>query len=279
MINCNPETVSTDWDAADRLYFEPLTLEEVLDVVAREKAEGAVAQFGGQTPLKLAQGAGGGGRADPRHPARRRSTWPRTASASPTVIRRLGLRQPAVRGGRHARRGEEGRGAARATRCWCGRRTCSAGAAWRSSTARPSSADYWEREVLAAPEHPVLIDRFLERAVEIDVDALSDGRDVVICGVLEHIEEAGIHSGDSSCVFPSVSLPLEITAEVRRIARAARPRARRRRPAQPPARGARRPRLRPRGQPARLAHGAVHLQGDRRAVGVAGGARCAAARA
>ncbi len=217
MINCNPETVSTDWDAADRLYFEPLTMEEVLDVVAREDAEGVVAQFGGQTPLKLARGLAAAG-------VNVLGTSPEAIDLAEDrerfaeVLARLGLRQPpneAVTTLEDARR--------------------AAGRLGYPALVRPSYVlggrgmevvyreeeleDYWRREVVTAPEHPVLIDRFLERAVEIDVDALADGHDVVICGLLEHIEEAGIHSGDSSCVLPSVSLPLEVTAEVRRITR------------------------------------------------------------
>ncbi|MBP1620112.1 MAG: Carbamoyl-phosphate synthase large chain, partial [Acidobacteria bacterium] len=217
MINCNPETVSTDWDAADRLYFEPLTLEEVLDVVAREQAEGVLVQFGGQTPLKLARGlAAAGVKIAGTSPEAIHLAEDRERFAA--VLQRLGLRQPP---------GE--------TVFSLPDAKAAAGRLGYPVLVRPSYvlggrgmevvfgerelAAYWRREVVATPEHPVLIDRFLERAVEIDVDALADGHDVVICGVLEHIEEAGVHSGDSSCVLPAVSLGLEISAEVRRIAR------------------------------------------------------------
>jgi carbamoyl-phosphate synthase large subunit len=217
MINCNPETVSTDWDAADRLYFEPLTLEEVLDVVAREQAEGVLVQFGGQTPLKLARGlAAAGVRVAGTSPDAIHLAEDRERFAA--VLQRLGLRQPP---------GE--------TVFSLPDAKAAAGRLGYPVLVRPSYvlggrgmevvfgdrelAAYWRREVVATPEHPVLVDRFLERAVEIDVDALADGHDVVICGVLEHIEEAGVHSGDSSCVLPAVSLGLEISAEVRRIAR------------------------------------------------------------
>jgi carbamoyl-phosphate synthase large subunit len=217
MINCNPETVSTDWDAADRLYFEPLTHEEALDVLARENAEGAVAQFGGQTPLKLARGLVAAG-------VRILGTAPEAIDLAEdrerfsAVLKRLGVRQPAcqaVSDLAEARRAAERLGYPVLVRP----SYVLGGRGMEVVYREKELSDYWEREVLAAPEHPVLIDRFLERAVEIDVDALSDGREVVICGVLEHIEEAGVHSGDSSCVFPSVSLPLEVSAEVRRIAR------------------------------------------------------------
>ena len=217
MVNCNPETVSTDWDAADRLYFEPLTLEEVLDVVAREQAEGVLVQFGGQTPLKLARGlAAAGVKIAGTSPEAIHLAEDRERFAA--VLQRLGLRQPP---------GE--------TVFSLPDAKAAAGRLGYPVLVRPSYvlggrgmevvfgerelAAYWRREVVATPEHPVLIDRFLERAVEIDVDALADGHDVVICGVLEHIEEAGVHSGDSSCVLPAVSLGLEISAEVRRIAR------------------------------------------------------------
>jgi carbamoyl-phosphate synthase large subunit len=217
MINCNPETVSTDWDAADRLYFEPLTLEEVLDVVARENAEGVVAQFGGQTPLKLARSLAAAG-------VKILGTSPDAIDLAEDrerfseVINRLGLRQPACEA--VVTLDEARKAAARLGYPVLVRPSYVLGGRGMEVVYREGElAGYWKREVLAAPEHPVLIDRFLERAVEIDVDALCDGRDVVICGVLEHIEEAGIHSGDSSCVFPSVSLPLEVTAEVRRIVR------------------------------------------------------------
>ncbi len=217
MVNCNPETVSTDWDAADRLYFEPLTLEDVLDVVARENAEGVLVQFGGQTPLKLARGlAAAGVRVLGTSPEAIHLAEDRRRFAE--VIERLGLRQPP---GETVTSLEEARAAAlRLGYPVLVRPSYVLGGRGMEVVYREADLDgYWQREVVATPEHPVLIDRFLERAVEIDVDALADGRDVVICGVLEHIEEAGIHSGDSSCVFPGVSLPLEITAEVRRIAR------------------------------------------------------------
>jgi carbamoyl-phosphate synthase large subunit len=217
MVNCNPETVSTDWDAADRLYFEPLTHEEVLDVCAREDAEGAVAQFGGQTPLKLARGLAAAG-------VRILGTSPDAIDLAEdrerfsSVIHKLGLRQPA--GEAVVTLAEAKKAAARLGYPVLVRPSYVLGGRGMQAVYREGElAAYWKREVLATPEHPVLIDRFLERAVEIDVDALSDGNAVMICGVLEHIEEAGIHSGDSSCVFPSVSLPLEITAEVRRIVR------------------------------------------------------------
>jgi carbamoyl-phosphate synthase large subunit len=217
MVNCNPETVSTDWDTADRLYFEPLTLEEVLDVVALERAEGVMVQFGGQTPLKLARGlADAGVRIIGTSPEAIHLAEDRERFSA--VLARLGLRQPpgeTVFALADARAAAERLGYPVLVRP-----SYVLGGRGMEVVYSPRElSGYWQREVLATPEHPVLVDRFLERAVEIDVDALADGRDVVICGVLEHIEEAGIHSGDSSCVLPAVSLGLEISAEVRRIAR------------------------------------------------------------
>ncbi len=217
MLNCNPETVSTDWDAADRLYFEPLAAEDVLDVVAREGAEGVFVQFGGQTPLKLARRLEAAG-------VRILGTSPDSIDLAEdrkrfaAVLEKLGLRQPP---GETVFTLDEARAAGeRLGYPLLVRPSYVLGGRGMEVVFRESElADYWHREVLATPEHPVLMDRFLERAVEIDVDAVCDGRDVAICGILEHIEEAGVHSGDSSCVVPSVSLGLEVLAEVRRIAR------------------------------------------------------------
>jgi len=217
MINCNPETVSTDWDIADRLYFEPLTLEDVLDVVERESAEGVLVQFGGQTPLNLARGLTDAGvkilgtSLEAIHLAEDRKRFSE-------VLHQLGLLEP------------PGETVVTLEQAYSAVHTLGypilvrpsyvlGGRGMKVIYSGVDLEDYWKREVFEAPKHPVRIDHFLERAVEIDVDALTDGRTVIICGVLEHIEEAGIHSGDSSCVFPSVSLPLEILAEVRRITR------------------------------------------------------------
>lgn len=219
MVNCNPETVSTDWDVADRLYFEPLALEDVLDIVRREQPVGILVQFGGQTPLKLAE---------PLHalgvpllgtaPSAIRLAEDRREFG--LVLERLRLRQPP---GTSVSTFPEA--------------LTAAGQLGYPVLVRPSFVlggrgmvvvygeaeleAYWQREgAEATADFPVLVDRFLERAVEIDVDALCDGRQAVICGVMEHVEEAGVHSGDSSCVFPPVSLPLEVIAEARRATRA-----------------------------------------------------------
>ena len=179
MVNCNPETVSTDYDTSDRLYFEPLTLEDVLEVVHAEQQAGPIAgvivQLGGQTPLGLAQALEDAGvpivgtTPEAIHLAEDRGAFGRVlAEAEPAG--------PEARHGVQRRGGRRGRRARSATRCWSGRPTCSAGAAWRSSTTTRRSAGYVDRaRRSASPEHPVLVDRFLDDAIEIDVDALYDG--------------------------------------------------------------------------------------------------------
>ena len=145
--------------------------------------------------------------------------------------------------------------------------TCSAAAAWRSSTTRPRLAAYIDRATEITPDHPVLVDRFLDDAVEIDVDALYDGTELYLGGVMEHIEEAGIHSGDSACALPPITLGGDDIERIRALHRGDRRGRRRARAAQHPVRAGRRRALRAGGQPARLAHGAVRLQGDRGAAG------------
>ena len=200
MVNCNPETVSTDYDTSDRLYFEPLTLEDVLRIVDIERPEGVIVQFGGQTPLGLAL------------PLQRRGV--NILGTSPDAIdlaedrRRFGdllseLRIPAPPWGT-ARTLEEAHEVAerigypllvRPSYVLGGR-------AMFISHDASTLAGTVERALAAAPEHPILLDRFLEDAFEVDVDCIADGKDVVIGGILQHIEEAGVHSGDSACVIP-----------------------------------------------------------------------------
>ncbi|MCS7025282.1 MAG: carbamoyl-phosphate synthase large subunit [Bryobacteraceae bacterium] len=204
MVNCNPETVSTDYDTSDRLYFEPLTLEEVLNIYEREKPDGVIVQFGGQTPLNLAlplkrQGVPILG-TDPQNIdlAEDRKLFgkllddlniPAPANGTATseqealeIARKIGfpvlVRPSYVLGGR------------------------AMVIAYDEDTVRK----YMREAVVFSQERPVLIDRFLEDATEVDVDCLSDGEDVLIAGIMEHIEEAGVHSGDSSCVLPPTSL-------------------------------------------------------------------------
>jgi len=207
MVNCNPETVSTDYDTTDKLYFEPLTLEDVLNICDHEKPDGIIVSFGGQTPLKLAKALESygyrilGTSTDDIDIAEDRKRFGKllddlkipcppygTASSLPEaleVTQRIGypvlVRPSYVLGGR----------------------------AMEICYDNTALAEYMHKAVNVSPEHPVLIDRFLEDAYEFDVDAISDGTDVYIGGVMQHIEEAGIHSGDSSCVLP----PYNVTAQ------------------------------------------------------------------
>ncbi len=217
MINCNPETVSTDYDTSDRLYFEPLTLEDVLAVLEREKPQGVIVQFGGQTPLNLAVELKRNGAkiigTDPEsidlaenrrlfgallselqipQPRAGTALAPREAVQVATEIGLPVLVRPSyVLGGR----------------------------AMVIAYDLKTVEEYVAQAVLIGtasdPKRPILIDQFLENATEVDVDALSDGTDVVVAGIMEHIEEAGIHSGDSSCVLPSVTLKPAVLETIR----------------------------------------------------------------
>ncbi|HET9300549.1 MAG TPA: carbamoyl-phosphate synthase large subunit [Candidatus Polarisedimenticolaceae bacterium] len=200
MVNCNPETVSTDYDTSDRLYFEPLTLEDVLRIVEVEQPEGLIVQFGGQTPLRLAlplQAAGVhilGTSPDSIDLAEDRRRFGE-------LLHELGI--PAPEWGT-ARSLEEARAvAARIGYPVLVRPSyVLGGRAMFVTHDEATLAETMRRAVEASPEHPVLLDRFLEDAFEMDVDCLADGTDVVIGGILQHIEEAGVHSGDSACVIP-----------------------------------------------------------------------------
>jgi len=213
MVNCNPETVSTDYDTADRLYFEPLTLEDTLNIIHTEKPVGVIVQFGGQTPLKLAVPLEKEGvrilgtspdsidRAEDRkrfkeilHKLDLRQAESDTAISvdeAVEIARKIGypvmVRPSYVLGGR----------------------------AMEIVYDEKSLIDYMKRAVIASPEHPILIDDYLEDAIEVDVDAISDGTTVIVGGIMEHIEEAGIHSGDSACSLPPYSLSPEIVAKIK----------------------------------------------------------------
>ena len=218
MVNCNPETVSTDYDTSDRLYFEPLTEEDVLEIVRTESANGSlkgvIVQFGGQTPLKLAQALEQakvpilGTSPDAIDLAEDRDRFK-------ALIERLGLRQP--RSG-IARSAEEAKKIAaqigfplviRPSYVLGGR-------AMEIVHDEAQLARYIAEAVVVSGKSPVLIDSYLRDAIEVDVDAIADGKDVFICGVMEHLEEAGVHSGDSACSLPPHSLKPEIIADLER---------------------------------------------------------------
>jgi carbamoyl-phosphate synthase large subunit len=200
MVNCNPETVSTDYDTSDRLYFEPLTLEDVLRIIEIEKPEGVIVQFGGQTPLGLALPL-------QAHGVTILGTSPDSIDLAEdrqrfgSLLKELGIPAPAWGTARSLDEARE-----------IGRRIgypllvrpsyVLGGRAMFVTHDEGRLAETMRRAVEASPEHPVLLDRFLEDAFEVDVDAISDGERVVVAGIMQHIEEAGIHSGDSSCVLP-----------------------------------------------------------------------------
>ncbi len=218
MVNCNPETVSTDYDTSDRLYFEPLTEEDVLNIVRTEQPLGIVVQFGGQTPLNLAVPLERAGvkilgttpdaidRAEDRERFR-------------TLLDQLGLQQ-APSG--MARSVEEAVAvAARISYPVMVRPSyVLGGRAMRIVYDETVLLSYMRSAVKTSPDHPVLIDKYLEDAIEVDVDAIADGRQVVVAGIMEHIEEAGVHSGDSACSLPPYSLEPAIVEEIARQTRA-----------------------------------------------------------
>ncbi|HEX8742588.1 MAG TPA: carbamoyl-phosphate synthase large subunit [Thermoleophilaceae bacterium] len=204
MVNCNPETVSTDYDTSDRLYFEPLTLEDVLGIVEVERPEGVIVQFGGQTPLKLAHGLQAAGvrilgtPVDSIDLAEERTRFV-------DVLSELGLRGPAwaaARGAEEALRmgGEIGFPLIVRPSYVLG------GRAMEICYSTDELGDYLRRTVRSEDDSVIYLDRFLENAIEIDVDALCDGETMAVGGLMQHVEEAGVHSGDSACVIPAMSL-------------------------------------------------------------------------
>ncbi len=212
MVNCNPETVSTDYDTADRLYFEPLTLEDVIEIHDREKPEGVIVQFGGQTPLRLAvplERAGIRILGTPPDAIDRAEDRERFDA----LLEKLALRRPP--GGVARSEAEAEAVAARIGYPVLVRPSyVLGGRAMEIVYDVASLRDYMRFAVKASPEHPVLVDRFLADATEVDVDAVADGERVVIGGIMEHIEEAGIHSGDSACSLPPYSLPKAVIDEI-----------------------------------------------------------------
>ncbi len=209
MVNCNPETVSTDYDTSDRLYFEPLTFEDVMGVIGIEQPEGVIVQFGGQTPLRLAQGLADAGvpllgtPVESIHLAEDRPSFGR-------LLDELGLKGPpyATAGSpAEALEAAEGVGYPLLVRP----SYVLGGRAMEICYSRAMLADYLER---VGGESAIFLDRFLENAIEVDVDALCDGESVEIGAIMQHVEEAGVHSGDSACVIPAMSLGPEMLGQV-----------------------------------------------------------------
>ena len=213
MVNCNPETVSTDYDTSDRLYFESITLEDVLEIVHVEKPKGVIVQFGGQTPLKLAVALEQAGvpiigtspesidRAEDREQFQQ-------------MLQRLGLKQPenaTVRSLEQAVIAAEKIGYPLVVRP----SYVLGGRAMEIVYSETELRRYMKEAVQVSNEAPVLLDHFLNAAIEIDIDAVSDGETVVIGAIMQHIEQAGVHSGDSACSFPPYNLPVDVQDEMR----------------------------------------------------------------
>jgi len=213
MVNCNPETVSTDYDTSDRLYFEPLTLEDVMEIVHLEKPKGVIVQYGGQTPLKLAEALEASG-------ANIIGTSPDSIDLAEDrerfqqMIQELGLKQPP---NRTAREPEEAvKLAAEIGYPLVVRPSYVLGGRAMEIVYNEDDLRYYmQNAVKVSNDSPVLLDRFLDDAIEVDMDAICDGNDVLIGGIMQHIEQAGVHSGDSACSLPPYSLSNELQDEMR----------------------------------------------------------------
>ncbi|SEI85931.1 carbamoyl-phosphate synthase large subunit [Allopseudospirillum japonicum] len=213
MVNCNPETVSTDYDTSDRLYFEPVTLEDVLEIVDKEQPKGVIVQFGGQTPLKLARELEAAGvniigtTPDAIDRAEDRERFQQ-------MIEKLGLKQPP---NATARSLDEALAKAREIGFPLVVRPSYVlgGRAMEIVYGEDELERYMTNAVKVSNDSPVLLDHFLNAAVEVDIDAVSDGKEVVIGGIMQHIEQAGVHSGDSACSLPPYSLPADVQDQMR----------------------------------------------------------------
>ena len=217
MVNCNPETVSTDYDTSDRLYFEPVTLEDVLEIVALEQPTGVIVQFGGQTPLKLARALEAAGvpiigtTPDQIDRAEDRERFQK-------MIEGLSLRQPAnttVRSVEQAVQAASAIGYPLVVRP----SYVLGGRAMEIVYREEDLLRYMTDAVRVSEDSPVLLDRFLSAAIEVDIDAVSDGGQVVIGAIMQHIEQAGVHSGDSACSLPPYSLPVDVQEAMREVVR------------------------------------------------------------
>ncbi len=213
MVNCNPETVSTDYDTSDRLYFEPLTLEDVLEIVDLEKPKGVIVQYGGQTPLKLAEDLEACGTSiigtspDSIDLAEDRERFQQ-------MINKLGLKQPPNRTARNLEEGvrlAEDVGYPLVVRP----SYVLGGRAMEIVHNEEDLRNYMQNAVKVSNDSPVLLDRFLDDAIEVDVDAICDGKAVLIGGIMQHIEQAGVHSGDSACSLPPYSLSEDVQNRMR----------------------------------------------------------------
>ncbi|OGC04909.1 carbamoyl phosphate synthase large subunit [candidate division WOR-1 bacterium RIFOXYA12_FULL_43_27] len=218
MVNSNPETVSTDYDTSDRLYFEPVTVEDVLNIVKKERPDGVIVQFGGQTPLNIALGLERAG-------VKIIGTSPKSIDRAEdrklfsAMIRKLKLNQP-----------PNGTAFSKSNAMKIAKKIgypvlvrpsyVLGGRAMRLVYSEAELDEYMQKAINVSPERPILVDKFLEDAIEVDVDCVSDGVESLICGIMEHIEEAGIHSGDSACSIPAFSLSKQIVSMIKKNTRA-----------------------------------------------------------
>ncbi len=264
MVNCNPETVSTDYDSSDRLYFEPVTLEDVLEIVHKEKPKGVIVQYGGQTPLKLARALEEDGvpiigtSPDSIDLAEDRERFQQ-------LVNRLKLKQPP---NRTARNVEEAVAMAKEVGYPLVVRPSYVlgGRAMEIVHGEDELRDYVDRAVSVSNDSPILLDRFLDLAVEVDVDAICDGKEVIIGGIMEHVEQAGIHSGDSGCSLPPFSLSCGDAEDAQRSSAADGAGAAGQRHHEHAVRDSERHHLRARGQSARVAHDPVRVESHRPAA-------------
>ena len=271
MVNCNPETVSTDYDTSDRLYFEPLTLEDVMEIIDKEKPIGVIVQYGGQTPLKLCRALEAAG-------APIIGTTPDSIDVAEDrerfqqLVQKLSLKQPP---NCTARTEEQAIAMARTVGFPLVVRPSYVlgGRAMEVVFNEDDLRIYMTDAVKVSNDSPVLLDRFLDLAIEVDVDAICDGEDVYIGGIMEHVEQAGVHSGDSGCSLPPNSLSAETQAESEGADAQAGARPEGRRADEHPVRDPERHHLHPRSEPACIANRAVRVQGNRRAARQDGRAR------
>lgn len=214
MVNSNPETVSTDYDTSDKLYFEPLTFEDVMNIVDKEQPDGVIVQFGGQTPLNLAKKLEDAG-VPIIGTSVKSIALAEDREQFKDLLHSLGLKQPlndTANSVNEAVSKAEAIGYPVVVRP----SFVLGGRAMRIVYDPVSLEEFMHEAVDVSPGHPILIDKFLQNAIEVDVDAIGDGEDVVVCGIMEHIEEAGIHSGDSACSLPPHTIPDGIISEIRK---------------------------------------------------------------
>lgn len=212
MVNSNPETVSTDYDTSDKLYFEPLTFEDVMNIVDKERPDGVIVQFGGQTPLNLAQKLEDAG-VPIIGTSVKSIALAEDREQFKELLHKLELKQPSNDTANSIAEAEK-KAASIGYPVVVRPSFVLGGRAMRIVYDESSLEEFMKEAIEVSPGHPILLDKFLQNAIEVDVDALSDGEDVVVAGIMEHIEEAGIHSGDSACTLPPHTMPENVINDI-----------------------------------------------------------------